>query len=261
MMTRRLVQLLLASGLILLAVATWQKEALPPKQVMSSDLLNEPEQVQVKQAAFDTTVNGVTYTVQPLYTYDIRGLVVSMHDAKTWWDYLHREWNDHLNVMDLCVVWGNNLRSDNYKEIDYSSGQFICYFNPKSIEAFQAFDQAALSNNHLLTDKPEIARAIRKVRIGDQVRFRGYLAEYSHNHNGQPFKRGTSIVRTDTGNGACETIYIEDFEILKPGGGPWRKLVWLAAFMLVAGVIAWFRLPIDPGIRTALDPEKFKKNI
>ncbi len=87
-----------------------------------------------------------------------------------------------------------------------------------------------------------------------------YLAEYSHNHNGQPLKRGTSIVRTDTGNGACETIYIEDFEILKPGGGPWRKLIWVAAFMLIAGVIAWFRLPIDPGMQTALDPEKFRNN-
>lgn len=256
-MTRRLVQILLASGLILLAAATWQKEALPPQQVLSPDLLKEPEQGKIGQAAFDTRVNGVTYSIQPLYTYHLYGLVVSMHDSKTWWDYIHREWNDHLNVMDLCVVWGNNVSSGAYKGIDYSSGQFVCYVNPKSIEAFQAFDQHALSNNHLLTDNPDIARAIRKVRIGDQIRFRGYLAEYSHNH-GQPFKRGTSIVRTDTGNGVCETIFIEDFEILKPGGGPWRILVWVAAFMLVVGVIAWFRLPIDPGIRTALDPEKFR---
>jgi len=261
MTARRLVQLLLASGLILLAAATWQKEALPPPQILNPELLQEPEQTEVKKATFDTTVNGVTYTIHPLYTYHLYGMVVSMHDSKTWWDYIHREWNDHLNVMDLCVVWGNNLRGDNYKNVDYSSGQFVCYFQPKSMEAYQAFDQAALSNNHLLTDNPDIARTIRSVRIGDQVRFRGYLAEYSHNHDGQPFKRGTSIVRTDTGNGACETIYVEDFEILKRGGGPWRKLVWVAAFMLIAGVIAWFRLPIDSGIRTALDPEKFKRDV
>ena len=23
---------------------------------------------------------------------------------------LHRLWNDHLNVADLCVIWGNNAR-------------------------------------------------------------------------------------------------------------------------------------------------------
>ncbi len=259
-MTKRLVQLLLASGLILLTAATWQKTALPPRQGLSPDLLKEPVQVQIRQAAFDTTVNGVTYTIQPLYTYDLRGLVVSMHDSKTWWDYIHREWNDHLNVMDLCVVWGNNAESGAYHEVEFSSGQFVCYFNPKSIESPRPFDPYSLSNNHLLTDNPDIARTIRKVRIGDQVRFRGYLAEYSHNHDGQPFKRGTSIVRTDTGNGACETIYVEEFEILKPGGGPWRALVWVAAFMLAAGVFAWFRLPISSDIGTAMDSEKFRNN-
>jgi hypothetical protein len=112
------------------------------------------------------------------------------------------------------------------------------------MEIYQVFDQAALSNNHLLTDKPDIARAIRKVRLGDQVHFRGYLAEYSHNHNGRPFNRGTSIVRTDTGNGACETIFVEDFEILRPGGGPWRAVMWAALLLLAVSVIAWFRLPL-----------------
>ena len=32
------------------------------------------------------------------------GLVVSKHDADTWWDWIHRAWNDHLNVTDLCVI-------------------------------------------------------------------------------------------------------------------------------------------------------------
>ena len=97
----------------------------------------------------------------------------------------------------------------------------------------------------LLTDKPGIARTMRKVRPGDQVRFRGYLAEYSHNHNGRPFHRDTSIVRNDTGNRACETVFVEDFEILRPGGGPWRAIVWIAVFLIVVSVIAWFRLPLS----------------
>jgi len=42
------------------------------------------------------------------------------------------------------------------------------------------------------------------------VRLKGYLARYSH---GGGFERGTSTTRNDTGNGACETIYIEDVQI------------------------------------------------
>ena len=78
------------------------------------------------------------------------------------------------------------------------------------------------------------------MHVGDQVHFRGYLAEYSH---GGGFKRGTSIVRTDTGNGACETVFVEDVEILKPGGGPWRKLVWVAVCLFVIGIAGWWMLP------------------
>jgi len=79
--------------------------------------------------------------------------------------------------------------------------------------------------------------------VGDQIRFTGVLAEYSHNH-GFPFKRGTSTVRTDTGNGACETVYVNKIDILKSGGGPWRWLKWLAIGLILFCVIAWFRLPL-----------------
>lgn len=68
---------------------------------------------------------------------------------------------------------------------------------------------------------------------------RAYLAEYSH-HHGMPFKRGTSTVRTDSDNGAYETGYVENFEILQHGGGPWRTLLKIAIGLLVAGMIARF---------------------
>lgn len=243
-MTRRLVQLLWFGSLALLLVSVWKRVELPQYPLLQRELLNEPQQVAVRKAAFDTTVNGVTYQVQPLYSYDLHGLVVSKHDAMTWWDYLHREWNDHLNVMDLCVVWGNNLNRGIYKEVEYWSGQFECFAQVKNAEHAQVFDATAISNNHLLTDNPGIARAMRNVRLGDQVRFRGYLAEYSHKHQGRPFRRGTSTVRNDTGNGACETIYVEEFAILRPGGGPWRVLFWIAAALLAVATVAWFRVPV-----------------
>jgi hypothetical protein len=244
-MAKRRIQFLFFASLILLGVALWKKDELPQFPQLQQQLMKEPQQVPVRRAAFETTVNGVTYRIQPLYSYDLYGLVVSMHDARTWWDSIHQEWNDHLNVMDLCVVWGNNLRRGVYKEADYSSTEFECYVKINSSEVVRAFDQTALSNNHLLTDKPDVARAIRKVRLGDQIHFRGYLAEYSHNHNGRPFHRGTSIVRDDTGNRACETVFVEDFQVLRPGGSLWRIVIWFALLLLATSVIAWFRLPLS----------------
>ena len=240
-----MVKLLLASGFLLLVVALWQRHSLPEPGLLNPVLLQEPEQVQVREAPFETSVGGVTYRIQPLFHYELHGLVVSHHDSDTWWDYIHREWNDHMNVVDLCVIWGNNAGSGAYRDIEFSSGQFVCYWQASTQEKFAAFDQNAISNNHLLTDDPQIAKKMRSVRVGDQIRFRGFLAEYSHNHNGQPFKRGTSTIRTDTGNGACETIYVKDFEIIRRGGGPWRSMLWVAWALIGAGIVGWFRLPLS----------------
>ncbi len=234
---------LLLATLLVLGVALWKSDALPPPAELSPALLDEPLQEPVRKPAFATTSQGVTYTVQPLYTYELVGLVVSKHDAKTWWDHLHREWNDNLNIVDLCVVWGNNARNGAYANIHFSSGQFTCNFSTRSDAAYAAFDQAAISNNHLLTDQPAIAKKLRTVRVGDQIRFRGHLAEYAHQH-GMDFRRGTSTVRTDSGNGACETVFIDSIEIIRPGGKRWRVLVWVSGLLLALGVFAWFARPV-----------------
>lgn len=242
-MAHRFVKFLLCASIALLITALWRQDVLPDRSRLRPELSKEPEQLATQQPPIIANVEGIDYTIQPLYKYELYGLVVSKHDSLTWWDSIHKEWNDHLNVADLCVVWGSNIQSDVYQKISFSSGQFVCNFSTSSDEAYKAFDQSAVSNNHLITDDKSITAALRNVRVGDQIHLRGFLAEYSHNH-GFPFKRGTSIVRTDTGNGACETVYLKDFDILYRGGGPWHRLVFVAIFLLIGSCIAWFMLPV-----------------
>ena len=229
-------------SIILILLSWWQRVALPAPEALLPALLDDPVQVEVKRAPFEATVGGITYSVRPLYSYDIAGLVVSMHDSNAWWDWIHEAWNDRLNVVDLCVVYGENVRTGAYQGMHYSSGEFVCNFSTDSTERWRAFSLPALSNNHLLADQPALARRLRGVRVGDQVRVRGYLAEYSHNH-GFAFFRGTSTTRLDTGNGACETIYVEDFELLHQGGRPWRVLFWVGIAGVLCSVVGWFMLP------------------
>ena len=242
-MTSRLGKWMIFGGLLMLLVALWMKNVLPEPQALKVELLDEPGQVAVSRQPMSIAVGGIDYSVQPLYKYDLYGMVVSKHDANTWWDYLHKEWNDKLNIIDLCVVWGENARTGAYRDISFSSGQFTCNYQTSSGEAWAAFDTNAISNNHLLSDDPALTRKMREVRIGDQIHFSGYLAEYSHNQ-GFAFKRGTSTVRTDSGNGACETVYVEDFEVLRRGGGPWPKVQWIGVGLMALGLLAWFLLPM-----------------
>lgn len=239
----KLAKLLMLSGLVLLLVALWKADSLPPAQLLRPELLDDPRQIPVGRPAFTARAGGIDYKVQPLFRYDLYGLIVSRHDSDTWWDYIHKEWHDKLNVADLCVVFGENARTGAYRDIKFSSGQFVCNFQASTNEAYAAFDQAAGSNNHLLTTDAAIAERIRNTRIGDQIHFTGYLAEYSHNV-GSGFRRGTSTVRTDSGNGACETVFLESFEIVAPGSGPWPMLVKVAIGMMVGGLLLWFAAPV-----------------
>ena len=67
---------------------------------------------------------------------------------------------------------------------------------------------------------------------GDQIHLKGYLVTYSHGGG----TRGTSLTRDDTGNGACETIYVTDINILRKANRFWRYLFSLST-LLVAGSI------------------------
>jgi hypothetical protein len=233
----------MAAGLVLLVTSLWLRHALPVAAELRPELRNEPRQESTPAAPFKTTVGGITYTITPKADYEIWGLVVSGHDSDSWWDWIHKAWNDRLNVVDLCLVFAENVASGGYEGIEYSSGQFVCYAQTRSDEKWRRFSMRALSNNHLLADRPSIASKLRAVQIGDQVRIRGWLSEYEHNH-GFPFKRGTSLTRDDTGNGACETIYVQEIEVLRSGGEPWRWFVWPAVGLIVAGALVWLRAPL-----------------
>src|SRR5262245_13749089 len=245
-MAAAFLRVVLVGSAALVALAWWQRDALPPPDAVVSAAREDPAQTETEAAPFRTTVGGVEYTVRPLYAYDLTGVVVSKHDADTWWDYIHQAWQDELNVTDLCVIWGVNARTANYRELEYWSGQFECNVRTASTEVWRAFSMSALSNNHLLTDDAAIARTLKRARVGDQVHFRGYLAEYSHEH-GQRFFRGTSTTRTDTGNGACETVFATEAEIVREGNHGWRLLYKLGLAMfavaLCAGIALVFRAP------------------
>ncbi len=195
----------IATGFALLAAGFAFDGHLPARDQLLPEVLTEPVQNMVRMPAFAAHAGKVDYSVAPVADYEITGLVVSRHDADTWWDWIHAAANDHLNVVDLCMVWGANAASGAYEKTSFSSGQFVCYFESRNAEALAPANVRALSNNHLLTDQPRIARRLRKVQVGDQIRMTGQLVSYSHNA-GFAFARGTSTTRDDTGNGACETF-------------------------------------------------------
>jgi hypothetical protein len=246
MTLHRLVNWLIIGSLILIACAWWRADSLPAPDKLNAALQEEPDQRPTRDKPFETTVLGVQYRIDPRFTYEIAGLVVSMHHADTWWDYAHKEWNDNVNLSDLCVVWGENVRRDAYRQVSYSHDQWTCWFSwSGNIAPEHAFDGTAISNNHMVTDSKSIAHVLKDVHIGDEVRFRGYLADYTTFKDGAPVgMRKTSTVRTDQGNGACEVVWVQELTIIRSHNRPWRIAMRAGLVLLALSLIAWVALPV-----------------
>jgi hypothetical protein len=100
-----------------------------------------------------------------------------------------------------------------------------------------------LSNNHLISNDETVRDQVKDIAIGDQIRVRGYLSSYGSAEGG---KRGTSTTRTDTGDGACETVFVERFDIIGPATNLWRISMWASLAVLAFGLFVHFKRPYRP---------------
>lgn len=221
--------------------ASWKAQRLPSRLTVAPVLMNEPIQSPTLKLPLQTQRNGNAYQIQPVFEYEIWGLVVSDHNSSGWDDYEHARWNDYLNTKDICVIWGANLSNSHLADLKFSHGQWTCYVQTKSGEAWQEFQINKLSNNHLLPASAQIEKIIRRAHVGDEIHIQGQLVNYSVN-NGPP--RNSSITRDDTENGACEIIYVDDFEIIARHNILWIQIAtvsqWIAGALGVGFLFFFF---------------------
>jgi hypothetical protein len=218
--------------ILIWVIAFTQKDRLPPKEQIRPELLKEPEQIAITESPLTLNKDGETYEVAEVASYDLSGLVVSLHHS-TWMDNSHKDWKDYLNVADLCVVYGDNITTDSYRKVSYSHGDWTCYYSYSGNEGAD-FKNHYFSNNHILVDNASLEKEILSVRKGDQIHLTGFLVNYRNPSNN--FSRKTSLTRDDTGDGACEIIYVKEFQNLNRANPTWRLIFALSKW----GVLAAF---------------------
>ena len=234
--------IVIVTSFVWLLVSFWNRNDLPQNIDYAAAILNEPAQKATEKPAFHASYDGVDYLVEPQYAYDLYGMIVSYrhHDGES---RMHRRANDHLNMLDVCVIWGDNTRNRRLNKISFWNGIFTCNVKTKDQAAWEAFDMYQLSNNHLISNDEFVRKQVKEIQVGDQVRVRGYLASYSSEKGGT---RGTSTTRLDTGDGACETIFVERFKIIRPATSIWRISMYLSLLLLLIGLVVHFKRPYRP---------------
>ncbi|MEW8002300.1 MAG: hypothetical protein AB2827_05910 [Candidatus Thiodiazotropha sp.] len=231
---------------LLLLLSLAYKDRLPNPDQYEAKRLVDPVQVSTYRSPFWIEAEGQRYHIRPLYDYTLEGVVVSYHDADSFGDIWHHDrWKDFLNVRDLCVIWGANVSSGVYQEMSFDNDSWTCWAYWPDAQTGASFQMIQLSNNHLLVGDDYLKEKLMSAEPGDHIRISGQLASYENPAN--DFKRGSSTRRDDRGNGACETIYVDDFEIVSKANVRWRGIYtfsgWCLGLFLTAFLILFVITP------------------
>ncbi len=221
-------------SLIIMIISILNKDRLPGKEEILDELYNEPLQTEISMAPFTVEKRGVAYLIKPLFNYELYGMVVTYHHSYVWWDTEHKD--DFINTKDICVIWGDNIASEIYKKMKFSSGSWTCYYDfssGSSCAEAAKFRDTCLSNNHVLLADDRLNRLIMDAERGDQIYIKGYLVSYTQPKWGD-FERRSSTTRKDN---LCEVIYVTDFKILKKANYMWRLLYKVSKYMVILCVI------------------------
>lgn len=206
---QRLLSVFLLLSISLCLYAWFQKDQLPVRQQLDDTLFQEPVQQSTQEKEFLFKYRDTDYQVVPVADYELWGLVVTHNDIDGFMDITHDK--DSVDIKDICVIWGENLWSDDYRKVEYHSGDFVCYYR---YESQIRFLHNKLSNSHLLSDDANVRDKISKVNIGDQIHLKGMLVNYRPAWKEIGW-RNSSTTRDDQGNGACEVVFVNEFQTLR----------------------------------------------
>lgn len=202
--TRALWPVLIAAGALALFLVY-------PKQDKHRAIAGIPDPVQEKaQGSVEKQYENFRATFEFQYSYDIRALVVSTKD------YSGTSVNSQLAPRDLALAWGSVAAHNDTTDFHWQqSGRFYSWrlSSYAELAPFGSEDEVNRhsANNHVIPADEEIAKKLKKIRVGDYIRLKGYLVNITAKRDdGADYYWNSSTTREDTGDGACEVIYVTE---------------------------------------------------
>ena len=124
-------------------------------------------------------------------------------------DY-HYDNGAKLAPVDLALGWGRMSDSAVLEKVDISQSIRFYHWQVRQFPIPEREIVESSANMHLIPADDAITRAIGRTRVGDVVSFDGYLVR-ANGPNGYTWT--SSLTRSDSGDGACELVWVEHFAI------------------------------------------------
>ena len=167
-------------------------------------VMEQPRQHNQKPSGF--MLDG--YQVTRKARFEIRARVLSIETY-----YLGR--NADLSPVDLALGWGVMSDQAVIDQLNISqSARWYRWRYEGSLPVPEQLIIGSSSNMHMIPARKDVERSLKNLRKGDIISLDGYLVDVDH-PSGWQWR--TSMSRTDTGDGACEIVYVESLIVEGPG--------------------------------------------
>ncbi|MEM9275860.1 MAG: hypothetical protein AAGA80_23305 [Cyanobacteria bacterium P01_F01_bin.143] len=144
------------------------------------------------------------YTITEIATFDIKAKVLSKKNYR-----IGREAD--LSPTDLALGWGKMSDDSILKKVRISQSNRWYWWRVDSFPIPRRAIETQSANMHLIPASDSVKNAISKVRKGDIIEISGSLVNVRSNDG---WRWTSSQTRNDTGDGACELIWVESLRIV-----------------------------------------------
>jgi hypothetical protein len=158
------------------------------------------------------TIDDTVVAIQYVATYTICGRVVKTYS------YLPTSILNKLSPIDVGLTWGDLAKDENNSHVTWSNSgnRFLrATYEQNWYESFGPLKfKSSMSNSHLIPADDDIEKKIKAIKENEYIQMSGYLvnAYYSSENTKSEWKSSTN--RLDSGNGACEIIYVTSIDWL-----------------------------------------------
>jgi hypothetical protein len=156
-----------------------------------------------QNASNDQTFTHNGYYITPLEDFSIEARVLA---AK---DYTFGREAD-LSPVDLVLGWGSMSDEAVLSKIDISQSNRFYYWHVDAFPIPRQDIEMQSANMHMIPADAQIEKTLKSVLPGQVVKLTGYLIEAKAD-DGWHWK--SSLTRNDTGNGACEVVFVKTLSV------------------------------------------------
>ena len=184
---------------VAIAAGAWHYYASRPLEHPAGEIApHDPVQV-TRSGLAPFAVKG--YRITPLADFSAEARVLSAENY-------HAGREADLSPTDLALGWGPMSDSAVLARLQISQGNRFYFYrwsdgppiSPQEIVTHSA-------NMHMIPASDDVRRRLGQVRTGEVVSLRGYLVRVEAPDG---WRWNSSLTRSDSGNGACELVWVEE---------------------------------------------------